>query len=456
MRTTVGWETATQHITATLRSPLAWAVMLLTLCMAVIRADDWPEFRGLGRLGVWRETGILEIFPEEGLAVRWRTPIKHGFAGPAVADGRVFVTDFERTAGLVGTERILCLDELTGEILWTLEWEANYAGISWDEGPRATPTVDGDRVYAVGATGVLTALRGETGQVLWRTSFVEDYGAEVPMWGFASAPLVDGDRLITIVGGEPDAKVVAFDKMTGAEVWRALSSVESGPGVGQPIIIEAGGVRQLIIWHPLAVSSLDPTTGEVYWEQPFQVGADMTVATPVRRGSDLFVTTFYDGPMMLALDNDRPGAELRWQGTSHSEILTDGLHAVIGTPIIQGDHIYGFGSYGQLRCLVVATGERVWETQEATGERGRWVSAFMVRHEDRVFINNDRGDLIIARLSPNGYEEISRTSLIAPTSRPGNRRRLTYVNWSHPAYANRHIYARNDEEIISASLAAPG
>ena len=256
------------------------------------------------------------------------------------------------------------------------------------------------------------------------------------------------------MGGEPNAKVVAFDKLTGEEVWRALSSIESGPGVGQPIIIEAGGTQQLIIWHPSAVSSLDPETGEVYWEQPFEVGWDMTVATPVRAGSALFVTTFYDGPMMLALNNDRPSAELRWQGTSQSEILTDGLHAVIGTPIIQGDYIYGFGSYGQLRCLVAATGERVWESQEATGERGRWVSAFMVKHEDRVFINNDRGDLIIARLSPEGYEEISRTFLITPTSRPGNRRELTYVNWSQPAYANRHIYARNDEEIISASLAA--
>ena len=428
--------------------------MLLTIGAAALHADDWPEFRGRGRLGVWNETGILETFPEEGLAVRWRTPIKHGFAGPAVAAGRVFVTDFERTRGLDGTERILCLDEATGEILWTYSWEANYAGISWDEGPRATPTVDGDRVYALGATGVLTALAVETGELIWRTSFIEDYGAEVPTWGFASAPLVDGNRLIAIVGAALNAKVVAFDKLTGAEVWRALSSIESGPGVGQPIMIEAGGVRQLIIWHPLAVSSLNPATGEVYWEQPFQVGWDMTVATPVQRGPDLFVTTFYDGPMMLALDNDRPGAELHWRGSSNSEILTDGLHAVIGTPIIDGDHIYGFGSYGQLRCLVAATGERVWETQEATGERARWTSAFMVRHEDRVFINNDHGDLIIARLSPEGYEEISRTSLIAPTSRPGNRRELTYVNWSHPAYANQHIYARNDEEIISASLAA--
>ena len=431
-----------------------WATALLAIAASVIHADDWPEFRGEGRLGIWNETGILETFPEEGLTVRWRTPIHHGFAGPAVADGRVFVTDFERRQGLVGTERILCLDELTGEILWSQSWAADYAGVSWAEGPRATPTVDGDRVYALGATGVLTALRVSSGDVLWQKRFVKDYGAEVPVWGFASAPLVDGERIITIVGGQPDAKVVAFHKMNGEEVWRALSSVESGPGVGQPIMIQAGGVRQLIIWHPLAVSSLNPATGEIYWEQPFEVGADMTVATPVRRDADLFVTTFYDGPMMLALDNDRPGAELRWRGSSRSEILTDGLHAVIGTPIIDGDYIYGFGSYGQLRCLVAATGERVWETQEATGERGRWVSAIMVRHRDRVFINNDRGDLIIARLTPEGYEEISRTALIAPTSRPGNRRELTYVNWSHPAYANRHIYARNDEEIISASLAA--
>jgi len=444
-----------QTIIAMLKAPVAWAAVLLTVGTAALHADDWPEFRGRGRRGVWNETGILETFPEDGLAVRWRTPIHHGFSGPSVADGRVFVTDFERTRGMVGIERILCLDEATGEILWTQSWEANYAGVSWDEGPRATPTVDGDQVYAVGASGILTALRVDTGEVLWRTSYVEDYGADIPQWGFASAPLVDGNRVITLVGGQPDAKVMAFDRTTGAEVWRALSSVEAGAGVGQPIIIEAGGVRQLIIWHPLALSSLDPETGEVYWEQPFDVGYDMTVTTPVQRGSDLFVTTFYDGPMMLELDNDRPAAELRWRGSSNSEILTDGLHAVIGTPIIDGDHIYGFGSYGQLRCLVAATGERVWETQEATGERARWTSAFMVKHGDRVFINNDHGDLIIARLSPAGYEEISRTSLIAPTSRPGNRRQLTYVNWSHPAYANRHIYARNDEEIISASLAAP-
>ena len=157
------------NITATLRAPLVWVAVLLTLGAAAIQADDWPEFRGRGRLGVWNETGILEVFPDDGLAVRWRTPIHHGFSGPAVADGRVFVTDFERARGLDGTERILCLDEATGEILWTHSWEVSYAGVSWDEGPRATPPVDGDQVYAVGASGILTALRVETGEVLWRT-----------------------------------------------------------------------------------------------------------------------------------------------------------------------------------------------------------------------------------------------------------------------------------------------
>ena len=434
-----------------LRCLFAFALIASTVPLS---ANDWPEFRGEGRDGVWRETGILERFPEEGLEIRWRTPLHHGYSGPAVADGRVFVVDFERGRGLEGVERLVALDENTGEILWTTSWEANYAGVSWDEGPRATPTVDGDRVYAVGASGIMTAARVEDGEVLWRTRFQEDWGAEIPQWGFAGSPIVDGERVITQVGGTPDAKVVAFHRETGEEIWRALSSVEAGAGVSQPTIIDSGGVRQLIIWHPLAVTALNPETGEVYWEQPFEVTYNMTVATPVHRGSDLFLTTFYDGPMMLGLNNDRPDAEMVWRGSSSSEILTDGLHAVIGTPIIIGDHIYGFGSYGQLRCLVAATGERVWETQDATSERARWASAFIVQHEDRVFINNDRGDLIIARLTPEGYEELDRTPLIAPTSRPGNRRELTYVNWSHPAYANRHIIARNDEEIISASLAA--
>jgi len=179
----------------------------------------------------------------------------------------------------------------------------------------------------------------------------------------------------------------------------------------------------------------------------------MTVALPVQSGSELFFTTFYDGPLMLTLDNAQPGAAVLWKGKSDSEIQTDGLHAVITTPAIIGDYIYGICSYGQFRCLHAKTGERVWETQAVTKERARWASGVMVRHGDRLFINNDRGELVIVKPGPEGYQEISRTFLLKPTSPPGNRREKVSVNWSHPAYANRHIYARNDEEIIAASLA---
>jgi outer membrane protein assembly factor BamB len=155
---------------------------------------------------------------------------------------------------------------------------------------------------------------------------------------------------------------------------------------------------------------------------------------------------------MLELERDGTGAGVLWQGKSSSEIDSDGLHALIATPVIDGNFIYGVCSYGQFRCIDACTGARVWETLEVTGEKARWATAMIVRNGDRYFINNDRGELIIARLIPSGYHETSRTRLIKPTSRPGNRRQAGAVNWSHPAYANRRIYARNDEEIIAASL----
>ena len=144
-----------------------------------------------------------------------------------------------------------------------------------------------------------------------------------------------------------------------------------------------------------------------------------------------------------------------WQGKEVSELLNDTLHSIISTPVLDGDYIYGICSFGQLRALDAKTGERIWETQEVTKERRRHTTAFLVRNGDRFFINNDRGDLIIARLTPEGYHEISRTHLIKPTTEnSGTRRELKGVNWSHPAYANKHIFQRNDEEIIRASLDA--
>ncbi|HKW99284.1 MAG TPA: PQQ-binding-like beta-propeller repeat protein [Bryobacteraceae bacterium] len=430
-------------------------VWLLFILAAGVSAEDWPEWRGKGRLGVWNEAGVIEKFPDTGLRVEWRVPVHSGFSGPAVSNGRIYLTDFSPASRLKGRERVLCLEEKTGKVLWTREWDADYTGLMeiYATGPRATPTVDGDRVYVVGAKGFLQCLDAHTGAVRWQKDYVKDYNAEIPTWGVTSAPLVDGGRLICLVGGARNAKVVAFDKLTGKEIWRALPS-DSEPGYCQPVIVTSGATRQLIVWHPLAVTSLDPETGKVYWEQPFKIEAGLSVATPVWSAPLLLVSSFYNGSMMLTLNERKPGAEILWRGKSKSEIDTDGLHALVTTPVIAGDYIYGICSYGQLRCLNARTGARVWESLELTKEKTRWASGFLVRHGDRFFINNDHGELIIAQLSPDGYHEISRTKLIQPTSNSGNRRELGAVNWSHPAYANRHIVARNDTEVIRASLAA--
>ena len=432
---------------------LAGIALLLLMGSTVARAEDWPEFRGKGRTGEWNETGILEKFPAEGLKVLWRTPIKEGYSSPTVSDGRVFITDFTRIKGNRGPERALAIDEKTGRILWTVEWEADYGAFVWPNGPRATPTVDGDRVYILGAQGLLQCLDVKTGAVIWKKDYLVDYKADTTANGVASAPIVDGPRLIAIVGGQPDALIVAWDKLTGKELWRSLPATRD-PGVALPIIVNAGGTRQLIIWSPNVVHSLDPVTGKLYWDLPYKAPSPMNIAVPVFTGKRLFLSNFYTGSILIALDDKKPAATMVWKGNSESEIATEGLHAVIGTPIILGDYIYGTCSYGQLRCLKLSTGERVWETQVVTKERARWASAHIVKNGDRVFVSNDRGDLMIARLTAEGYQEIDRTPLLKPTSPPGIRRQLNAVTVVHPAYANRNIYMRNDEEIIAASMAA--
>ena len=435
--------------------------LALGLCGALpAAAEDWPEWRGAGRQGVWHEDGIVDRFPDSGLQVAWRMPLGSGYSGPAVADGRVFVLDWQAdpdSRTLDGTERALALDEETGAVLWTHEWPTSYQILQarYAVGPRATPTVDGERVYVVGATGRLWCLDAATGAVVWQKDYIAEYDTSVPTWGITSAPLVDGERLIALVGGEPDALVVAFDKRTGQEIWRALDVVGE-MGYAQPIIFEAGGVRQLIIWHPAALVSLDPETGAVYWDQPWETGMGMSIVTPVKAGDYLLVSQFYNGSLMMRLNQDRPAATELWRGASRSELphQTDGLHAVLSTPVIAGDYIYGVGSYGELRGLEAGSGARLWDTGDMTPQE-RWGTAFMVQHGDRYFVNNGDGDLIIARLTPQGYVEVDRTHLINPTHEVGTSRAwVRTVNWSHPAYANRHIIHRNDREIIRVSLAS--
>ncbi|MBU6400425.1 MAG: PQQ-binding-like beta-propeller repeat protein [Verrucomicrobia bacterium] len=450
-------------MTTLLRSrhlPATLGLLLFLTTPSRTRADDWPQWLGPHRDGVWCETGILESFTASGPPVRWRVPIGGGFAGPAVAKGRVFVTDRQLSPGtanpanpfdrgkIPGRERVLCLRERDGKVLWTYAYDCPY-DLSYPSGPRTTPVVSHGRVYTLGATGRLLGLDAKTGARLWSRDFKQDFGVETPMWGFAANPLVDGHTLFCLVGG-PGSTVVAFDTETGRERWRALTAKE--PGYCPPMIYTFAGKRELIIWDPESVNALDPDTGKVYWTYPLTpVRAGMTIPTPRQSGDFLFLTSFYNGSLMLRVDSDQPA--LVWQSKKISEMNTDGLHSVFSTPAMEDGFLYGTCSYGQLRCLKADTGERLWETMAATTHDGkpiRWGNAFIVRNGDRYFLFNEKGDLILARLTPQGYHEISRAHLLDPTNPDPGRP----VVWSHPAFANRCVFARNDREILRASLAA--
>jgi outer membrane protein assembly factor BamB len=344
----------------------------------------------------------------------------------------------------------LCLDERTGRVLWQHEYECPYF-ISYPAGPRASPAVAGNRVYTLGAEGDLHCLDVATGRVVWARSFKTDYGVTTQTWGFAAPPFVDGDRVICLVGGKGHT-VVAFDRETGREIWRALETVE--PGYAPPTIIQAGGRRQLIVWDSESINGLNPESGEVYWSEPFKTRMAHAIGTPRRSGDYLFISSFFDGSMLLKLDPADPRVTVAWKIKGRSEVRPEGLHSLMSTPFLEDGHIYGVCSFGHLRCLQLVTGERVWETLAPTtvGDKpARWTTAFLVKHEDRFFIYNEVGDLIIARLTPAGYEEISRAHLLDPTNRAGGRD----VHWSHPAFANRSVFVRNDREILCADLSRP-
>ena len=430
--------------------------ILLVMTNSLSYADDWPGWMGSHRDGVYRETGIIEAVPENGLTVKWRKPIQGGYAGPAVADGKVFVFDFQLESGeavndpesrpeLTGKERLTVLDAKTGEELWQHAYDCAYS-ISYPAGPRCTPTIDGDRVYLLGAEGNLKCLKVSDGGLVWERDLVKDFVAEVPLWGFAAHPLVDGDLLYTMVGGQGQG-IVAFDKMTGEVRWKTL---DTPSGYCPPCIIDAGQTRQLIVFHPSAVVSLNPTDGTQYWEIPIKPDYEMSIARPMMDGNLMYASAIYNEAVLIELASDRPLAKELWRGEPKGA-----LHSGNATPIFVDGVIYGTDcNDGSLIAVDSKNGSRLWRTFEATKQQNtrllRHGTAFVTRigETDRFLLMSETGDLQMAKLTKAGYEDLGRFRVLQPTGECFGRK----VVWSHPAYANRTAYVRNDKEIVAVSL----
>lgn len=413
-----------------------------------LHAEDWPQWRGPKRDGVWRETGIVEKFATAELPIKWRAKISSGYSGPTVAAGKVYVTDRLSERGNP-QERILCFDEKTGEQLWSVDYSCEYGRVGYPAGPRACVTIDAGKAYALGATGWLHCLDAASGKILWKRDLQTDHSIKMPIWGITAAPLVEGNLLLLHIGGTGGACIVAVNKDTGEDVWKALN--DRGQ-YSTPIVVKQGGQGVAICWTGDSVSGLEVSSGSLLWQEVWKPkNMPIGVATPVIEGDRVFFTSFYDGSLMLKLDRETPAAEKLWKLVGPDEQNTEALQSIISTPVFDNGYIYGVDSYGELRCLDAKTGERIWETQKAV-PKARWSTIHFVKNGDRYFLFNERGELIIAKLSPKGYEEISRSKLLEPTLDQLPQR--GGVCWSHPAYANKHVFARNDKELVCASLAA--
>jgi outer membrane protein assembly factor BamB len=424
----------------------------VVICLLAVeaKADDWPQWMGPQRDNVWRESGILAKFPEGGPKIAWRAPVSGGYAGPAVANGRVFVTDYVAEGTLkdanfqrkefTGNERVLCLDQATGKELWKHEYPVKYT-ISYPAGPRCTPTVDGNRVYTLGAEGDLLCLDVETGKVIWSKNLPEEYHTKTALWGYSNHPLIDGQKLITFPGGE-GSYAVAWDKNTGKELWRSLTAPDQT--YAPPSIILAGGRRQLLVPQPNALSSVDPETGREYWSEPYDATNGLVTMSPILWQNYLYIGGHDKRNLMLELAILKLPVEIVWKN-----VPQHGISPINVQPLVEGDTMYGFDEDGRLYGIALPSGDRLWNTTAPLGDRpANSGTAMIVRQGDRYWLFTEHGDLIIAKFSPTAYEEIDRAHVIEPTNDAWGRN----VVWCAPAYANRHMFVRNDKECISVDL----
>jgi len=453
---------------------LTVALFVLTfwgeVCSSLATADDWPQWMGPNRNAVWPETGILRTFPKNGPKRLWTQKISSGYSGPAVVDGKVYVTDrvlakgaknpedpFDTRQKVHSTERVLCFDALTGKPLWKQEYDCPYQ-ISYPAGPRCTPTVSGGKVYTLGAMGDLHCRDAKTGDLIWSKDFLHDYKSRVPTWGFCGHPLVYKNLLICIVGGE-EATVVAFDKDTGAEKWKSLSTRLMG--YSSPVLIHAGGVDQVVIWHGQSINGLDPLTGDVYWSVGLEPLFAMSIMAPRQEGDRLFAAGIGGAGVVLKLDREKPKVSVVWQEAADKNMdrkpKARGVYPVNMTPFLDGGIVYGVDQPGMLRAVELETGKKLWFTHkpvigrvEAEDYKGSGSgTAFIVKNGDHYYLFAETGELVIAKLSSKEYEEVARAKLVEPTGAAFGR----HVVWSHPAYANKCIFVRNDKELACFSLA---
>mgnify|MGYP003572245449 CR=1 FL=1 len=402
------------------------AMCIAALCMAgAAHGGDAPQFRGIGREGLFEESGLLKKWPIDGPPVAWVAEgMGAGYSSPAVAGGTIYVTG----KGEDGQGYLSLLD-LKGKLKKKIPY-----GPETDErqatGSRGTPTVDGDRVYIISALGVVSCLHMPDGAKMWEVDMTKDFGAELPRWHFAESVLIDGPKAI-FTPGSPSAGLVAVNKLTGALIWKS-ESFSKKASYCAPRAVDHGGRRMILSMTGKAVVGLDGKTGKVLWKYGHTTDYDIHAVAPIYRDGLVYYTAGYgSGGGALKLTADGSGVRPAWRDATldcqhHGVIPLDG-------------YIYGTGHKQRaLICLDMKTGEIAWRANE--------VSQGMIVYADGmlyVYEGPRKGVVNLVKATPTGFE---RTGSFTVTQGTGK-------HWAHPAIANGKLYIRHGDALIAYNIA---
>ena len=380
---------------------------------------EWPQWRGPNRDGISQESGLLKSWPEGGPKVLWRIPVGEGFSGISVSSGRAYTMFAEGD-----DEFVVCLDASNGKEIWRLRSGSKFKE-GHGNGPRSTPTVDGDRVFALGAKGRLYALDVRSGEKMWEHDFVKEFGSHVPPWGFSTSPLVEGDLLLVEVGGDPGKSVVAFDKKNGRVVW---TSHTDKPAYSSPIAITSNEIRQIVFLTSKTLLSVSPKDGQVYWTYPWLVHDGINVATPIFVPEDkIFISASYDhGAVLLKMKaaDDTMGVEEIWR----SRVMKNHFNS----SVLHRNYLYGFDN-AILKCIEASTGEEQWAW------RG-FGKGSLTLADGHLIILGEKGKLALAEASTEADREKSSAQVLEGRC------------WTVPTLADGKLYVRNQEEMVCLNM----
>lgn len=389
-----------------------------------IVALDWPQWLGPDRTGISKETGFRKTFPKNGPKILWKKSLGAGFSAFSVVKDRAYTMFADDSY-----EYLVCLNANTGKEIWKTRTDLFYGDYMGGNGPRATPTIDGNLVYTLSAYGKLYAVDASTGSVVWEQDFKKSFGAKPPQWGFCGSPLVADGRVYIETGGENGNHVVAYNKTDGKLVWKTVTGSDDVAGYSSPIKTTINDVPQILFFTGRGVMGTNPENGTTYWRYPWKTDYDVNAATPV------FVAP--DG-ILISSGYGTGSALLRIAGSGGNQQASEvwknrDLKSRMATPVLYEGYLYGFDA-SILKCIEAKTGKEMWK------HRGYGEGSLIIA-DGMLIVLGDKGNLGMARISPKGFTELATAQVL-----DGNK------GWTGPALSGGRLFVRNLYEMACVDL----